>query len=69
MPVWIHTLLNSEPIAVGPDGAADRLSVSRDHFDRHIAHELRWIRRGRRKLVLVSELVAWAEANSARSID
>jgi hypothetical protein len=26
-------------LAVGPDEAAEMLSVSRDHLDRHIAHE------------------------------
>jgi hypothetical protein len=42
------------------------LGVSRDHLERHIAHELPWIRRGRRKLVRVKDLEAWAEANAAR---
>jgi hypothetical protein len=55
-----------EPIAVGPVDAALMLGISRDHLERHIAHELRWIRRGRRKLVLVSDLRAWAEKNAAR---
>jgi excisionase family DNA binding protein len=57
------------PIAVGPEQAALMLSVSRDHLERYIAHELRWIRCGRRKLVLVSDLHAWAEGNAARTVE
>lgn len=57
-----------QPIAVGPEKAAQLLDMSRDHLERHIAHELRWIRRGRRKLVLVKDLHAWAEANAARTL-
>jgi excisionase family DNA binding protein len=56
------------PIAVGPAQAAEMLGVSRDHLDRHVAHELRWVRIGRRKVVPVSELNAWLEANAARAL-
>jgi hypothetical protein len=59
----------SSRIAVGPDQAAELLSISRDSFERHVQHELRWIRRGRRKLVLVSDLRAWAERNAARTLE
>jgi excisionase family DNA binding protein len=57
------------PITVGPREAAAMLGVSRDHLDKHIQHELRWIRRGRRKLVLVSDLREWAERNAARTLE
>jgi hypothetical protein len=53
-------------LAVGPDEAAEMLSVSRDHLDRHIAHELAWVRRGRRKVVSVRELERWLERSAAR---
>lgn len=56
------------PLTVGPEDAAAMLGVSRDHLERHIAQELRWIRRGRRKLVLVRDLEAWAEANAERAL-
>jgi excisionase family DNA binding protein len=46
-------------MAVSVDEAAAALGVSRDFFDEHIAHELRLIRRGRRKLVSVLELERW----------
>lgn len=50
-------------LALSPDEAAATLGVSRDYLDEHIAHELRWVRRGRRKFVAVRELERWlAEA-------
>jgi hypothetical protein len=42
------------------------LGVSHHFFRDHIASELRWVRRGSKKLVAVSELQAWLERNSAR---
>jgi len=42
------------------------LGVSHHFFKAHIAGELRWTRRGAKKLVAVSELQAWLERNSAR---
>jgi excisionase family DNA binding protein len=61
--------LNLAPITVGPEQAAALLSISRDTFDRHVQHELRWIRRGRRKLVPVRDLEEWAERNAARTLE
>jgi excisionase family DNA binding protein len=46
--------------------AAASLGVSHDFFREHIAPELRWARRGRKKLVSVRELERWLEAESAR---
>jgi excisionase family DNA binding protein len=51
-------------MALSPDEAAAALGVSRDYLDRHIASELRWVRRGRRKLVAVRELEHWLEQAS-----
>lgn len=42
------------------------LGVSHDFFREHIAAELRWVRRGRKKLVFVSELERWGQENAAR---
>jgi hypothetical protein len=39
-----------------PSEAAESLGCSRDFFEEHIGPELRWIRRGRLKLVSVAEL-------------
>jgi len=43
--------------------------VSPDFFDRHIRHELRVIRRGRKVLVAVRELERWLEQNAALTLD
>lgn len=55
-------------LAVRPPEAAALLSVSEDYFAQHIAHELRWVRRGRLKLVAVPELERWLERAAARTI-
>lgn len=46
--------------------AAQSLGVSEDFFKEHVAHELRFVRRGRKKLVSVRELDQWLERSSAR---
>jgi hypothetical protein len=46
--------------------APDALGVSWDFFHEHVAAELRWVRRGRKKLVAVRELERWLEENSSR---
>jgi hypothetical protein len=56
-------------LALSPDEAAAALSVSRDFFDQHVSPELRWVRRGRRKFVAISELERWLEREAARVLD
>lgn len=56
-------------IALTPPEAAESLGVSHDFFREHIDPELRWIRRGRKRLVPVSELQAWAERSAGRVFD
>lgn len=53
-------------LALRPEEAAAALGVGVDYFREHIAHELRWTRRGRLKLVAVSELERWLERSAAR---
>jgi hypothetical protein len=53
-------------LALTPMEACLALGVSHDFFKEHVAGELRWIRRGRKKLVAVRELERWLEANQAR---
>lgn len=53
-------------VALRPSEAARSLGVSEDFFDEHVASELRWVRRGRLKLVFVSELERWGQENAAR---
>ena len=56
-------------LAYSPDEAAACLGVSRDFLDEHVAPELRWVRRGRRKLVSVRELEAWLDRSAARTLE
>ena len=55
-------------LAYSPDEAATALGVSRDYLDEHIAPELRWVRRGRRKFVAVRELEAWLDRAAALTL-
>jgi excisionase family DNA binding protein len=55
-------------LALSPEEAAASLGVSRDYLDEHIGPELRWVRRGRRKLVSVTELQAWLEKAAAPTL-
>ena len=48
-----HAYTAMEPPAV--------LGVSDDFFRQHIAPELRWVRRGSKKLVAAREIDAWLE--------
>jgi excisionase family DNA binding protein len=56
-------------LALTPDQAAEALGVSRDFLDEHVIHELRIVRRGRRRLIPVFALVAWLEENAARPLE
>lgn len=53
-------------LALSVTEAAQALGVSVDFLAEHIAPDLRWCRRGRKKLVAVSELERWLSENSAR---
>jgi hypothetical protein len=46
--------------------APDAFGVGDDYFREHIGPELRWVRRGRLKLVAVTECQRWLEANAER---
>jgi excisionase family DNA binding protein len=56
-------------LALSPDEAAASLGVSRDYFDRHVAPDLRIVRRGRRRLVPLTELATWLEREAARAVE
>lgn len=55
-------------LALRPEEAAAALGVSRDYLDVHVADELRWIRRGRLKLVSVRELERWLDRSAAQTL-
>jgi hypothetical protein len=44
------------------------LGVSDDFFREHIAGELRWVRRGSKKLVAARELEAWLDREGERTL-
>jgi hypothetical protein len=45
------------------------LGVSDDFFREHISPELRWVRRGAKKLVALTELQRWLDESAARTLD
>jgi len=58
----------SKRLALRPHEAATALGCSRDFFDEHISPELRWVRRGRLKLVAIAELEDWLRRSAARTL-
>jgi excisionase family DNA binding protein len=52
-------------LALSPEEAATAIGCSRDHFDRHVAPELRVVRRGRRTLIPLRELERWLDREAA----
>jgi excisionase family DNA binding protein len=48
-------------LALSKQEAALALGVSVNFFEREIAHELKMVRRGRRRLVPVREIERWLE--------
>ena len=51
-------------MAFNKTDAAQALGVSVDFFDAHIAHDLRCVRRGRRRLYSVRELERWLDTHA-----
>jgi excisionase family DNA binding protein len=50
-------------LALSVEEACQALGVSWDFWQEHVAHEVRIVRRGRRKLIAVAELQRWLEAS------
>ncbi len=53
-------------IALDREEAAASLGMSVDSFERYVQPHIRVIRRGKLRLVPVSELDTWADANAER---
>ena len=56
-------------LALRVEEAADALGVSDDYFRVQIAPELRWCRRGRVKVVAISELQRWLDETAERVLE
>ncbi|MGZ4414386.1 MAG: hypothetical protein ACXVRZ_08470 [Gaiellaceae bacterium] len=56
-------------IALRVGEAAASLGISDDHFRRHVAPQLKWVRTGRLKLVACSELEEWLRRSGHRMVD
>ena len=54
-------------MTVGAQGAA-AIGVGPDFFDANVAPELRLVRRGRKRLVPISELERWMAENAATPV-
>ena len=55
-------------LALSKTEAADALGVSIDFLEQHILHELRIVRRGRRRLIPLIELQRWIDNNAHRTL-
>lgn len=55
-------------IALTPPEAAAAIGVGPDFFEENVAPELRLIRRGRKRLVPVSELERWVSESAGRAV-
>lgn len=56
-------------IALTPAEAAAAIGVGPDFFEENVAPELRLIRRGRKRLVPVTELERWVAQSASRPLD
>jgi excisionase family DNA binding protein len=56
-------------LALSKAEAAMALGVSLNFFEQYVMHELRVIRRGRRRLIPLNELQAWLNASAERVIE
>jgi excisionase family DNA binding protein len=56
-------------LALSKCEAADALGVSVDFLEEHVMHELRIVRRGRRRLIPVRELERWLDENAALAVE
>lgn len=55
-------------IALTPPEAAAAIGVGPDFFDANVAPQLRLVRRGRKRLVPVSELERWVAESASRPV-
>ena len=56
-------------LALSKSEAAEALGCSVDFLEQHVLHELRVVRRGRRRLIPVRELEQWLLASASRALE
>lgn len=56
-------------LALSKAEAASTLGVSIDFFEEHVMPELRIVRRGRRRLIPLTELQRWLDDSAYRTLD
>jgi excisionase family DNA binding protein len=56
-------------LALSKVEAADALGVSVDFLEEHVMHELRVVRKGRRRLIPVKELARWLDEHATFALD
>lgn len=56
-------------LALSKRETAEALGVSVDFLEEHVMHELRVVRRGRRRLIPVRELERWLEESAMRALE
>jgi|GEM_PF-565147 len=59
---------NVPRLALSKAEAAEALGVSVDFLEEHVMHELRIVRRGRRRLIPTAELMRWLDHNAQRTL-
>jgi excisionase family DNA binding protein len=55
-------------VALRPTEAAEAIGVSADYFREYIDGELRWVRRGRVRVVPMKEIEAWLERHAEKTL-
>jgi excisionase family DNA binding protein len=55
-------------LALSKSEAARALGVSVDFLEEHVLHELKIVRRGRRRLIPLKELQRWIDTNAHRTL-
>jgi hypothetical protein len=61
-------VISMRPVSVTRDQAAQLLGCSLDSFERHIQPDLKLVRKGKLRLVPVSELERWVSENAERTL-
>jgi len=56
-------------LALSKVEAAEALGVSVDFLEEHVMHELRVVRKGRRRLIPVKELARWLDEHATFALD